>query len=288
MSCFHLIKKLLPKKIKEKIKSEFNGSTLYDLNILDQGRLKNRNAIVTGGSGAIGSAICFRLAMEGAVVGVCGRNLEKINIVIENIKKNGGYAVPIVSDVTDRTTFQKAIEDFYNKFGGIHILINNAGGSARVESTDFASQDFEVIKRILNINLIGTMQCTHVVLPYMKQDGYGRIINMSSIVGLQGKAGMTDYAASKAGIIGFTRSLAIELGKQNITVNAISPGYVNQNVFDRGRQPQFANINCMGHNGKTDDVAGTVAWLVSEDANYVTGQNIIVDGGRSLGLWGDN
>ncbi|WP_051226352.1 SDR family NAD(P)-dependent oxidoreductase [Butyrivibrio sp. MC2013] len=288
MSYIHLIKKLLPKTVKEKIKSELSGSTVYDLNVLDQGRLKNKTVIVTGGSGAIGSAICFRLAMEGAIVGVCGRSIEKINMVIDNIQKNGGKAVPIVSDVTDRNTFQKAIDDFYKEFGGIHILVNNAGGSARGDSTDFSSQDFEVIKKILSINLIGTMQCTHVVLPYMKQDGFGRIINMSSIVGLQGKSGMTDYAASKAGIIGFTRSLAIELGKFNITVNAISPGYVNQTVFDRGRKTLYANINCMGHNGRTDDIAGTVAWLVSEDANYVTGQNIIVDGGRSLGLWGDN
>jgi len=110
---------------------------------------------------------------------------------------------------------------------------------------------------------------------------------MSSVVGLQGHAGVTDYAASKAGIIGFTKSLAIELAEYGVTVNAISPGAVSQIVFDRGRTVNPSNVNCMRHSGKTDDVAGVVAWLLSDDAKYVTGQNIVVDGGRSLGLWGD-
>lgn len=111
---------------------------------------------------------------------------------------------------------------------------------------------------------------------------------MSSVVGLQGKNGMTDYAASKSGIIGFTRSLAVELGKRGITVNCVSPGWVNQAIFDRGQKPSQGNVNCLGHSGKTDEVAALVAFLASDEAGYITGQNIVIDGGRSLGLWGDN
>lgn len=173
------------------------------------------------------------------------------------------------------------------RMGGVDVLVNNAGGSARENAKQFAEQDFSIISNIINTNLNGTMLCTYYALRYMNPSG-GRIISMSSVVGLQGKNGMTDYAASKSGIIGFTRSLAVELGKRGITVNCVSPGWVNQAIFDRGQKPSQGNVNCLGHSGKTDEVAALVAFLASDEAGYITGQNIVIDGGRSLGLWGDN
>lgn len=282
----NIVKRLIPATLKRKIKQEIGSTTEYTLRITDKARFSGKRVIVTGGSGAIGSAICFRLAMEGATVGICGRNTEKINVVMNNIRRNGGKAVPIFMDVTDDDSISSGLSEFCAE-GKLDILVNNAGGSARGKANSFIEQDFSVIKDIVDLNLIGSMLCTHHALRYMNQKG-GRIINMGSVVGIQGKSGMTDYAASKSGIIGFTRSLAVELGKKNITVNCVSPGWVNQIVFDRGQEPLERNVNCMGRSGKTDDVAALVAFLASNEAGYITGQNFIIDGGRSLGLWGDN
>lgn len=282
-----IVKKMLPPKLKQRIKNEIGGTAEYIVHTTDKNKLQNKFAFVTGGSGAIGSAICFRLAMEGAKVAVCGRSLNKINFVIENIKKNGGDAIPVILDVTDEKNVSKTINSVSKEHGAIDILVNNAGGSARSSSKLFSEQDFDIIRNVLDINLQGTMLCTHYALQHMNISN-ARIINMSSVVGIQGKNGMTDYAASKAGIVGFTRSLAVELGGKNITVNCISPGWINRVVFDHGSQLTEGNINCMGHSGKTDDVGALVAFLASDEAGYITGQNIIIDGGRSLGLWGDN
>lgn len=285
-----VLNRIIPSAIKEKIKKEFgmNRTAEYTIYSTDERKLSNRRAIVTGGSGAIGSAICFRLAMEGAFVGVCSRSYEKANVVIENIKRNGGNADALIMDLTDEKSVSEAFKSFKNKYGDIDILVNNAGGSARNKSKLFKDQDYSVIDSVIGMNLRGTMLCTHIALNYLKQCNTSRIVNISSVVALQGKSGMTDYAAAKAGIIGFTRSLAIELARDGITVNSISPGAVSQIVFDKGIDMPNCNDNCLGHRGKTDDVAGAVAWLVSEDAQYVTGQNIVVDGGRTLGLWGEN
>lgn len=282
-----IIKKILPSSLKQKIKKEIGLTTEYTVRVTEQKRFNEKKVLVTGGSGAIGSAICFRLAMEGAIVGVCGRKIDRIQVVIDNISKNGGKAVPIILDVTDEYSIVNGINTFCMKYGVIDILINNAGGSARSNTKSFVEQEFSIIKNVIDINFYGTMLCTHYTLKNMNPNG-GKIVNMSSIVGMQGKNGMTDYAAAKAGIVGFTRSLAIELGRKNITVNCISPGWVNQAIFDRGQQPSRGNINCLGHSGKTDDVAALVAFLTSDEAGYITGQNVIIDGGRSLGLWGDN
>lgn len=286
-----ILKRLIPKSIIRKIKQEivpvYEGPIEYQLSYSQKERFVNKRVLVTGGSGAIGSAICFRLAMEGAYVGVCGRNAKKISIVINNIEKNGGKATPIIMDVNDETSVKRAINEFCADDTKIDILINNAGGSARGESKNFGEQDFSVIRRIIDTNLNGAMLCTRYALEHMCLTN-GRIISMGSVVGLQGKCGMTDYAASKAGIVGFTRSLAVELGNRDFTVNCVSPGWVNQTVFDRGKELPKGNVNCMGHGARTDDVAALVAFLCSEEAGYITGQNIVIDGGRSLGLWGDN
>lgn len=287
MSLKSILKRVVPSIVKQRIKQEIGSSTDYLVRTSDKQRFEGKKVLVTGGSGAIGSAICFRLAMEGAIVGVCGRKIDKIKIVIDNIENNGGCAIPVILDVCDEKSICSGIDSFSQKYGSIDVMINNAGGSARNNAKTFQEQEFSVVQNVMNTNLTGTLLCTHYALKYFNPSG-GRIINMSSIVGMQGKSGMTDYAASKAGIVGFTRNLAIELGKKCITVNCVSPGWINQSVFDRGQPTIQGNVNCLGHNGKTDDIAAVVAFLASDEAGYITGQNIVVDGGRSLGLWGDN
>lgn len=286
-----ILKLIIPQKFKKKLKEELgctSSTANYKLSIVNQKRLNGLKVLVTGGSGAIGSAICFRLAMEGAIVGVCARSIDKANVVVNNICNNGGVAIPVIMDVTKDESVKEGIKKFCELYGEIDILINNAGGSARKKSTSFEEQDFQVIEDVVNLNLRGTLLCTNEVLKYMRKASTSRIINMSSVVGMRGKSGMTDYAAAKAGIIGFTKSLAIELGTTGITVNCISPGSVCQVVFDKNIECKKENVNCKGQGGNTDDIAGVVAFLISDDGKYITGQNIVVDGGRTLGLWGDN
>ena len=281
-----ILKRFIPKALDNKLRNHYcSEPARYKLALEHKGRLENKRVIVTGGSGGLGGAICVRLAAEGAIVGIGGRNMHKIDNLVTMIRDNGGKVVPLHIDLNDSNSIEKSFENFTAKYGMIDILINNAGGSAREKSKDYSSQSFDTISEVLNTNLTGTMLCTHLALQVFNPEG-GSIINMSSVVGLQGKQGMTDYAASKAGIIGFTRSLALELGVKNIRVNAISPGWCNRSLFKETQS--FGNVNCMKRIGKPEDVAGLVAYLVSNEANYITGQNIIIDGGRSLGLWGDN
>lgn len=280
------MKIFIPKFIDNKLRSHYKSVPVsYKLFIECKGRLSGKKAIITGGSGGLGGAICVRLAAEGAIVGVGGRNMQKVDKIVAMIRETGGMAIPLLIDLNDYHSIEKSIDSFTTEHGKLDILINNAGGSAREKSKDYTSQSFGVITDVINTNLTGTMLCTHLALQKFNSEG-GSIINISSVVGLQGKQGMTDYAAAKAGIIGFTRSLALELGTKNIRVNAVSPGWCSRSLFNEAQSVR--NVNCMKKIGKPEDVAGLVAYLVSNEANYITGQNIIIDGGRSLGLWGDH
>lgn len=288
-------KRLIPKFMKEYLKKEVNGrytqNVNYELNVAFEGRLEDKVAIVTGGSGAIGSAISYRLAAEGATVIVCGRNKDKINKVIQQIElqntNKSGKAIPAILDVTDENNINTVVNDIINRFNKIDILINNAGGYAGDKSKPIHLQEVSIIEEILDVNLRGSILCARKVAQKMVDSKCGTIINISSIVGIHGKSGMSDYAASKAGIIGFTKSLAIELSKYGINVNCVSPGLINGEVFDKGMEERPSDRNYLGHTGKTDDIASLVAFLCSDEANYITGENIIVDGGRSLGLMGE-
>lgn len=291
-----VVEKLIPRKIKSRIRNSIiqsgNREVQYNINISHEGRLQGKTVMVTGATGAIGSAICYRLVTEGAIVGVCGRSQDKINKVIQHIdsskKENIGLVMPVILDVTDVSSIDSAFDEFIRMHGGIDILINNAGGGARGQSKSLHQQEIEIIDSVLDTNLRGSILCARKAANQMVLQNSGKIINMSSVVGMAGKSKMVEYAASKAGIIGFTKSLALELGKYNINVNCVSPGMVNQIVFDRGLEERPTKSNCLGHFGRTDDVANLVAFLVSEEANYITGQNFVIDGGRSLGLMGDS
>lgn len=294
-----MIKKLVPKRVKNAIKclmgKEINTNPkthIYKINYEDKKRFEDISALVTGGTGAIGSAICYELAACGAMVGMCGRSESKIREMIDLIRKESpevaNNLIPVVLDVNNDEQIESSIKEFVNKQGKIDVLVNNAGGQpGRVGgyAPFFHEQEISQIDLVLDTNLRGSMMCSKVAAKYMVEQKSGNIINMSSVIGMGGKAGMSDYAAAKAGIIGFTKSLALELGKYNIRVNCISPGFVHQVPLDGGSPIKKTSKNILHRHGYTKEVSDLVCYLVYD--KYITGQNYAVDGGRSVGLYGD-
>lgn len=265
----------------------------YHLVIDDITKFEGYYVLVTGGTGAIGSAICYELAAMGASVGMCGRTEDKIKKTIDSIGKRSSSVadklIPVVLDVNDDEMVDKVLRDFASSRGRIDVFVNNAGGQpGRVGkfSKHLFEQSIEQIDLILDTNLRGVILCSRIASEIMAKQRSGHIISMASVIGINGKAGYCDYAATKAAIIGFTRSLAVEMSEYNVRVNCISPGSVNQVPFDGGSEPSPSSLNPMHRSGYTREIADTVAFLMSNE--FITGENIVVDGGRSLGLYGDN
>lgn len=294
MNIISKLKKLIPKKIKIKIANRElnviknkirNTECEYKVYKEDVGKLDKKIAIITGGSGAIGSAICFKLAIEGAIVFIAGRNKENLNSVVHQIRNNGRKAETIELDVTKYDDIKEKFEKIYNKYGRIDILVNNAGGSARSKNSKIVNQDVNIINDILDVNLKGTILCCKEVSKYMIQQKEGRIINIGSTVGIGGLSGFSEYCASKAGVIGFTKSLAMELAEYGICVNCVSPGITNQILWDKFIEDiPNNNKSYINRKGKTDDIANAVEFFCRDESEYIIGQNLVVDGGRSLGL----
>lgn len=228
----------------------------------------------------------MRMAVEGAIVGVCGRTIEKIDGVAKQILECYPEAklVPIVLDVTNDKNIEDSIMNFVYKIGHLDIFINNAGGGSRGESKPLREQKISQLDTILNTNLRCSMICAKFASQIMVEQKYGKIISMSSVFGLNGKENWSEYDSSKSGILGLTKSLALELGEYNITVNSVSPGMVQQTPFDGGLPKVYTLTNALRRKGYTDEVASLVAFLCSDEANYITGQNFVIDGGRSIGL----
>ena len=260
--------------------------------IIDEKEIKSMDGMVAIVTGAIGIDIVYKLMTNGAKVIICARNKEKIDKLINQINNdNKSYIKQIdyaVLDVTDDIQIKKVFKEIYNKHGKIDILINNAGGQpGRVgkSSEKFSEQEIENIDLILKTNLRATMICCHEIINYMIKQKNGIIINMDSVIGIGGKSGMCEYAAAKYGILGFTKSLALELGKYNIRVNTICPGYINQTVFDGGSEIDKTTKNVLGRHGYTEEIAYTCEYIIKN--KYITGTQIVVDGGRILGLFGE-
>lgn len=265
--------------------SSFRVTRPYIIKVDEHNELKGKVAIITGGSGAIGRACAFRLAAEGAKVYVCGSRPTSAQPIVDEITTACKNAVAIQLNVLDAKSIQKTFEKIAAENNGhIDILVNSAGGSARGKANNVVDQSVEVFDEILNINLRGAMICAKEAAKYMISNKYGRIINITSVIGLQGKAGYSEYAASKGGSIAFVKSLAQELGRYGITVNGVAPGIVQRGEVTMDAMERLGRTNWMGTYGKPEDISAVVNFLCKDEASFITGQNIAADGGRSLGL----
>ena len=249
--------------------------------------MRDRVAIVTGGGGAIGRAICLKLAGEGARIAVFDLVGDAAAKVADEVRGRGGDTEGFAVDVSQYGAVEAAVGGARRRFGRIDILVNCAGGSARGKMTEFHRQSMEVIHGILHVNLFGALHCIHAVVPHMLEAGRGAIVNIASVVARGGRKHTTEYGASKGGIIAATKSLAIELGPHNITVNCVSPGKVEREAPKD--QAAFARrYSVMNRVCTQDDVARAVLFFAQPEADLITGQDLAVDGGRSLGLRGDD
>lgn len=242
--------------------------------------LKGKNILITGASRGIGKAIALVLAKLGANIAInYTSNEAKALEVKEEVEKNNVKAITLKADVSKMEEAQAMVKETIKELGSVDVLINNAGITKDTLLMRMKQEDFS---RVLEINLTGAFNCTKAVTrPMMKQKA-GKIINMSSVVGLTGNAGQANYAASKAGLIGFSKSVARELATRNICVNVVAPGFIDTDMTDvlkdDVKESILSNIP-MNKMGKADDVANLVAFLASDMSNYITGQVINVDGG---------
>lgn len=245
--------------------------------------LKNRVALVTGGSRGIGKAIALELAQRGAAVAVNFVNSSgAAQEVVEIIKTNGGQAQAFQADISDFNQAGNLLKETISTLGGLDILVNNAGITRDTLIMMMSESDWDTVQ---NTNLKGTFNCAKAAIRYMMRKRYGRIINITSVSGQMGNAGQTNYSASKAGQIGFTKALAREVAARNITVNAIAAGYIETDIWagvpDEAREMALSIIP-LGRKGETKEIAYAVAFLASEQASYITGQVLGVDGGMAM------
>lgn len=245
--------------------------------------LDGKTALVTGASRGIGRAIAIRLASEGAAVAInYAGNVKAAEEVKAVIEAAGGRAMLVQADVADSTAVDAMIKAVIEAFGQIDILVNNAGITRDGLLMRMKEEDWDAV---INTNLKGIFHCTKVVSKLMMKKRSGRIVNMASVVGLIGNAGQSNYAAAKAGVIGFSKSMARELASRGITVNMVAPGFIDTDMTavlpDKVREAMVADIP-LGKIGTPENVADAVVFLVSDQASYITGQTINVDGGMVM------
>ncbi|MFC1919229.1 SDR family NAD(P)-dependent oxidoreductase [Chloroflexota bacterium] len=245
-------------------------------------RLTDRVAIVTGAARGIGREIAFTLAREGAKTAISDLDIEPLNEVAREIESSGVQALAIKTDVTNSTEVQQMVEATIQKFGKVDILVNNAGGSARERASLFHESTEDVWDGVIARNLKSTFIVTKAVINHMIERGSGRIVNFGSVVGIMGGAGVVDYSAAKAGIIGFTKALAREVNPYGINVNAVAPGIIETRAVDQLPKDMIDDLKSklsINRLGQPEDIANAVLYLVSDEASYVTGHVLRVCGG---------
>lgn len=245
--------------------------------------LNGKTAIVTGASRGIGRAIALALARAGADVVInCLGQVQAAEGVAEEIRAAGRRALVVRADVSDSGEAAAMVERAVKEFGRIDILVNNAGITRDNLLLRMREDDWDAV---IDVNLKGAFNCTKAAVRYMIKSRFGRIINISSVVGLFGNAGQVNYAASKAGLIGFAKALARELGPRNITVNTVAPGFIATDMTEQLAEKVKVDLLSripLGRFGSPEEVAGTVVFLASDVAAYITGQVIVVDGGMAM------
>lgn len=245
--------------------------------------LDGKTALVTGASRGIGRAVALRLAEEGARVAInYAGNVKAAEEVKAAIEAAGGTAMLCRADIADSAAVEAMVDSVVKAFGAIDILVNNAGITRDTLLMRMKDEDFE---KVLDTNLKGVFYCTKAVSKLMMKKRAGRIVNMSSVVGLVGNAGQTNYAAAKAGVIGFSKSAAKELASRGITVNVVAPGFIGTDMTaglsEAVKEKALADIP-LGKMGEPKDVANAVLFLASDQASYITGQVVNVDGGMVM------
>jgi 3-oxoacyl-[acyl-carrier protein] reductase len=243
--------------------------------------LEGRVAIVTGGGGGLGECICGILAAAGAAVDVAREDAVR---VAERVSSNGARCIALEADVSERRSTEAMVENVVGEFGGVDILVNNAAIYPLRPWMEIEEEEWD---RVIAVNLKGYFLCARAAFPHVRDRGYGRIINVASITFFIGWAGFLDYVSSKGAIIGFTRTLAREVGPDGVTVNAISPGafptaaervYPDQEALNR----RILEAQCLKRRGTPEDVGNLVAFLASDAASFITGQTIMIDGGWAM------
>ena len=240
-------------------------------------------ALITGATRGIGKEIAYTLAKEGYTIALNYRSYnESLEMIKKEIEENGVECFLVQGDVSDFEQCENMVQETIKKLGRIDVLVNNAGITKDGLLMRMKKEDFE---SVLDINLVGTFNVTRQVIPYMMKQKEGRIINVSSVVGVSGNAGQTNYSASKAGIIGFTKSLAKEVASRNILVNSIAPGFIatdmTECLSDKVKENIYNQIP-LKRMGTANEVAKVVKFLASDDSSYITGQVINIDGGMVM------